>query len=80
MANGQPLDDNKITVAYNKAKLGTWVQIVNQKTLARVVAIVTDRGGYERHGKIIDITPATRDALGCSDTCQVRVQILGGAQ
>lgn len=75
MANGKPLDDSKLTVAYNRAKLGARVEITNRNTGAKVEATVTDRGGFERHGKIIDLTIATRDALGCGDTCQVKVRI-----
>ena len=76
MANGQPLNDNHLTVAFNRSPLGSKVEIVNQKTLKRAVAIVTDRGGFERHGKIIDMTPATRDAIGCGDVCNVRVRVI----
>lgn len=75
MANGEPLDDNAYTVAFNKAPLGTNVLITNPKNGNQVVAEVTDTGGFERLGRIIDLTPAVRDALGCNDLCKVTVNV-----
>lgn len=75
MANGEPLDDSRLTVAFNHAKLGAIVQVSNQKTGKVVSAEVTDRGGFERHGKIIDLTIATRDAIGCGPVCDVEVSL-----
>lgn len=73
MANGEELRDEALTVAYNRAPLNSYVTITNQKTGSTVTAKVTDRGGFERHGKIIDLTIATRDAIGCGDVCRVGV-------
>lgn len=73
MANGDPLDDGALTVAYNRAKLNSYVTITNLKTKLSVQAKVTDRGGFERHGKIVDLTIATRDALGCGSVCDVEI-------
>lgn len=76
MANGQPLDDSKLTVAFNRAKLGSKVKVVNSKTGESVIAIVTDTGGFEKHGRIIDLTIATRDAIKCTNLCKVEVEVL----
>lgn len=73
MANGEPLDDTKQTVSYNWAPLNSFVTIKNVKTGAIVTAKVTDRGGYEKYGRVIDLTIATRDAIGCGSTCDVEV-------
>jgi rare lipoprotein A (peptidoglycan hydrolase) len=73
MANGKPLDDSKLTVAYNRAKLNSFVNIKNLKNGKNVRAKVTDTGGFERHGRIIDLTIATRDAISCSDLCKVEI-------
>lgn len=73
MANGQKLDDTRLTLAYNHAPLNSHVKIINTKTGVSVVATVTDRGGFERHGKIADLSVATRDALGCGDTCPIEL-------
>lgn len=73
MANGQKLDDTKLTLAYNHLPLNTWVKIMNTKTGQIVRAQITDRGGFERHGKIADLSVATRDALGCGDVCEIQI-------
>lgn len=74
MANGQKLDDNAFTVAFNRAPLGTQLQITHIGTGASTIATVTDTGGFERHGKIIDLVPAVRDAIGCGSVCDVEVR------
>lgn len=83
MANGQPLDDSKLTVAFNRSKLNSKVKITNVKNGQSVVATVTDRGGFEKekfnvNGKqrIVDMTIATRDAINCSHLCHVEVEVL----
>lgn len=73
MANGEVLDDNRRTVAYNKAPLGTLLLITNTKNGASTVAEVTDTGGFEKYGKIIDLSLATKNALGCSGDCPVMI-------
>jgi rare lipoprotein A (peptidoglycan hydrolase) len=75
MANGQPLDDGALTIAFNRAKLGTRVSVTNTKTGKSTIATVTDTGGFERHGKIADLTIATRDAIGCGSTCTVTIKL-----
>lgn len=74
MSNGQTLDDGALTVAFNKAPLNTIVLITNRDNGQQVRAKVTDTGGFERHGKLIDLTIATRDAIGCASTCKVTVE------
>jgi len=73
MANGERLDDSKITVAYNHAPLNSYIGIINLDNHKWTIAKVTDRGGFERHGKIIDLSVATKDALGCKSTCRVEL-------
>jgi rare lipoprotein A (peptidoglycan hydrolase) len=71
MANGEPLDDSKLTVAYNHAPLNTTITITNIVTNKSVTARVTDTGGFERHGRIIDLSVATKQAIDCPDLCDV---------
>ena len=73
MANGQPLDDDALTVAFNRLPLGRQVRVTNAKTRMTVIAVVTDTGGFERHGRIIDLVPAVRDAINCGGLCEVEV-------
>ena len=83
MANGQPLDDNRLTVAFNRSKLNSKVRITNEKTGDSVIATVTDTGGFEKEKfnvngvkRIVDLTIATRDAINCSNLCGVKVEVL----
>lgn len=73
MANGQPLDDSALTVAYNRAPLNSYVTITNLKTKQSVTAKVTDTGGFEKLGRIVDLTIATKNAIGCGSLCHVEV-------
>jgi rare lipoprotein A (peptidoglycan hydrolase) len=76
MANGQPLDDNALTVAFNQAPLGSKVRIINLANNLVAYAVVTDTGGFERHGRIVDVTPAVRDAIGMKGLAQVKVELI----
>lgn len=63
MANGKRFDmrDPK-TVAHKTLPLGTRVLIVNKETGDRLVAVVRDRGPYEK-GRCVDVTSAGADEL-----------------
>ena len=74
MANGEKLDDTKLTVAYNHAPLNSFIKITNTLNGKSVTAKVTDRGGFEKHGKIVDLSVATKEALNCGSTCLVKVE------
>lgn len=73
MANGKPLDDTKLTIAMNKYALGTKVWIDNPKTGRGLRAEITDRGGFNRLGRIADLSLQTKKALGCEDLCQIEI-------
>lgn len=73
MANGQPLNDEAMTVAYNRAPLGSYIEVKNEKTGKSVVAQVTDTGGFESLNRIVDLTLAVKNAIECSSLCQVQI-------
>jgi len=73
MANGEPLDDHKKTIAFNKLPLGTKVRVMNLDNYMTTTATITDTGGFERLGRIADLTIATRDALNCGGLCRVKI-------
>lgn len=73
MANGERLDDTRATLAYNHAPLNTWVTVKNIGTGQTVRALITDRGGFERLGKIADLSVATKEAIGCGDICNIKL-------
>jgi rare lipoprotein A (peptidoglycan hydrolase) len=76
MANGKKLDDGKLTIAYNVGKLNRRVKIINLRLGNSTIATVTDRGGFEKHNKIADLSVATKIALGCNDVCRVQIEEL----
>jgi len=73
MANGEPLDDSRLTVAFNRLPLNSYVEVRNKANGQSIVAKVTDTGGFERHGRIIDLSVGTKEAIGCGDLCSVFV-------
>ena len=76
MANGQPLDDNALTVAFNLEPLGTKLEITNTATGKTVIAEVTDTGGFHRHGRIVDVVPAVAEALELKTDQVVSIEVL----
>lgn len=73
MANGRPLNDHALTVAYNRAPLGSFIEVRNPRSGKSVVAEVTDRGGFESLGRIVDLTLAVKNAIDCGSLCQVQI-------
>jgi rare lipoprotein A len=63
MANGQPYDPMRYTIAHKTIPLGEVVTIVNMRTRQVVVARVTDRGPYVA-GRIADMSYITMLKLG----------------
>lgn len=76
MANGQPLDDNALTVAFNDAPLGTTIKIKNTHNGNEVTARVTDTGGFKRHGRIVDVTPAVAHTLALKTDQVVAIEVV----
>lgn len=75
MANGEQLDDSRLTLAYNHVPMNTPVIVRNATTGAQVTATVTDTGGFEKLGRIADLSVATRAAIGCGHLCRIELLI-----
>lgn len=77
MANGEPLDDNNLTVAlprrYFLLLVNEMVRVKNVVSGLSVQAKVTDSGGFDSLGRVADLSLATKSVLGCSDLCQVEI-------
>lgn len=77
MANGEPLDDARPTIAFNQLPMNTKVLVTNLDTGKSVEATVTDTGGFNRLGRIADLTPAVANALGTkTDVTNVEIKPL----
>lgn len=75
MANGEVLNDMNKTLAFNKLPMNTEVVVTNLSNGTKTTAIVTDTGGFEELGRIADLSVATKEVLGCSDLCQIRIEV-----
>ena len=75
MANGEPFIEDAITIAFNDVPLGTYVRVTNLRTNVSIVAEVTDTGGFNELGRLADLSKGTKEAIGCSDMCEVEITI-----
>lgn len=82
MANGQPLNDNALTMAIGADKVhlvGRNARVTSLATGKSVQVRITDTGGFykEKYGhRVADLTPATKQAIGMKGGLgQVRVEV-----
>jgi len=79
MANGEALDDEKLTIAMPPSVvrehklLNKTVTIKNVKTHTITTARVTDTGGFAVYHRIADLSVAVKRSLQCSDLCEVEI-------
>ena len=64
MANGQPFDENAMTLAHNGIPLNTMVEVKNLDNNKTILAKVTDRGGFNRYSRVADLSKGLYLALG----------------
>lgn len=77
MANGERLDDTKLTLAFNHLPMNTVVKLTNLNNGKSVVAKVTDTGGFEKYNRIADLSLATQQALETkTDVSVVKIEVL----
>lgn len=63
MANGKRFNEDAYTIAFMQLPLNTPVLVTNLSTDLTVEALVTDRGGFEGHGRIVDVSLAVAKAI-----------------
>nr|WP_230530069.1 septal ring lytic transglycosylase RlpA family protein [Microvirga roseola] len=64
-ASGETFNTNEMTAAHRTLPFGTKVRVVNKKTGKSVVVRINDRGPYA-HGRVIDLSRASAQAIGIS--------------
>jgi rare lipoprotein A len=69
-ANGERFDGGGMTAAHRTLPFGTRVRVTDLRTGRSIVVRINDRGPYVR-GRIIDLSPAARRALGIGGLAQV---------
>lgn len=79
MANGERLDDSKLTMALVPEMFAKYknmnLKVINQANNQEVIVKVTDSGGFAKYNRVADLSLATKQALGCNDICQVTISL-----
>jgi len=65
MANGRPFDMRAMTAASNSLPLGAKARVTAGKR--SVVVTITDRGGFGKYGRVIDLSKGAFAALANTD-------------
>jgi rare lipoprotein A len=63
-ADGSHFNCRAMTAAHNGLMLGTIVQVTDVETNRTCTVRITDRGGFGKYHRIIDLSPAAADCLG----------------
>ncbi len=71
-ASGERFDPSEYTAAHRTLPFGTRVRVVNKKTGQSVVVRINDRGPYA-HGRVIDLSRASAQAIGISGVGSVEL-------
>jgi rare lipoprotein A len=71
-ASGETFNTNELTAAHRTLPFGTKVRVVNKKTGRSVVVRINDRGPYA-HGRVIDLSRASAQAIGIDGVGSVSV-------
>lgn len=71
-ASGEPFNTNDLTAAHRTLPFGTRVRVINQSTGQSVIVRINDRGPYA-HGRVIDLSRASAQAIGLSGVGSVTV-------
>jgi rare lipoprotein A len=74
-ANGERFDTNAFTAAHRTLPFGTKVRVKNKKTGKSVVVRINDRGPYA-HGRVIDLSKASAQAVGITGVGAVEISQL----
>lgn len=75
MANGQRFDEDALILACNKIPLNSIVTVINLATGDKTTAKVTDTGGFDKLGRIADLSKGLKNEIGCADLCDVGIII-----
>lgn len=74
MANGEKFNESSYTIAFNFLPLNSWVKITNIETSDVTLAKVTDTGGFNKLGRVADLSLGVKNALNCTDLCEVIIE------
>ena len=71
-ASGERFNQNELTAAHRSLPFGTMVKVVDPATGRSVIVRINDRGPYG-HGRVIDLSRASAEALGLKGLAKVQI-------
>lgn len=71
-ASGERFNQNELTAAHRSLPFGTKVRVVDPATGRSVIVRINDRGPYA-HGRVIDLSRASAEALGMRGLARVQI-------
>jgi rare lipoprotein A len=74
-ASGERFDTNALTAAHRTLPFGTKVRVENPRNGREIVVRINDRGPFA-HGRVIDLSKASAQALGISGVGAVEISQL----
>lgn len=75
-ADGQLYTGREMTAAHKSLPFGTRVRVTDQRTGRSIVVRISDRGPFVR-GRIIDLSPTAKRALGMGGLAKVCISTAG---
>ena len=74
-ACGEVYTGRGLTAAHKTLPCGTHVRVTNLQNHRSITLTINDRGPY-RAGAVLDLSPASRDALGARSSIPVSVEVV----
>ena len=77
-ASGERFNQNDLTCAHNGLPFGCKIRVTNLRNNKSVDVRVNDRGGFAKHGRVIDLSKAAAGKIGMlgSGTAKVKIQVV----
>lgn len=74
-ANGEVFNKNALTAAHRTLPFGTRVRVTHRATGRSVIVRINDRGPFI-HGRVIDLSKASAQAIGIAGVADVALSVL----
>ena len=74
-ANGERFNQNDLTCAHNGLPFGCKIRVTNLRNQKSVDVRVNDRGGFAKHGRVVDLSKAAAGKIGMLGTGTAKVKI-----
>ncbi len=77
-ASGERFDQDDLTCAHGSLPFGCRIRVTNLRNNKAVEVKVNDRGGFSKHGRVVDLSKAAAKEIGMvgTGTAKVKVEVL----